>query len=922
MLLSVYVGLRAIGFILSERDRVIHYGIKRVGISFRDYQEYLSGMAVSKRVLRRLYRQMRRNRSRYRSRRDRLLRIIRKHLGCEPQYLPREESLRLRVRALSERLSNVELATVLMSLQRRRGYLARRGGDRDSEYVRSIEEHERAAAGYPSIAAYLLTLPSGRHVVFYRSSHEREFNMIMDCQQVDDRLRRLLLRTIFFQRSVRHKPLRYCPCERNRKVCHASHPLYQQLRLWRDVRNIHLMDKNGSEVEIPEEIRQRWYERLLSGRNLTKAACLKDLGIGKASEYSWLSGKHIAGHALARALGDSKVEMEKLWYDMFSCSDDDRLFRLLTTKYNLQPTTARRLIDLDLMGMGWADFSLKAVRKLLPLLQRGMTLKEALLEAYSRVDFSRLVLPNVVLQQHFESYRSLISQLQKEWLIDRIRFEIDPLLKMGNQARRQRAASLRRDEKLRAQHPDLSDYQLAKLKLWQQDGGICPYQPGRKISMRQAVSDSYTIDHIVPKSLLFEHGTINQVLCPKHLNRQKDRLTGMEMARRLGIMDDYLKAVEQLPESKRPFLLMERDQIPRNYISQLQLSGHNTRCFATVGQNVVNIPNKLIIFFQRRWNLMEYGEDDARHYLCRAWVLANLSQQTVEYFDSIMEHSQDDNGVSVYDLQPSLQMIDFKNAPVFMPRVKFSRHTPFGYTPRFPLHEESIYGRRVIRYRDSSGKLNEKVFYKIRYPVARLTERMVRNILDRELREKILERIRQHGSHQKGIESLVDDPVIHCGHAVRSVSVAINATKVFPLHSTDDSGRTCPLSHHEHKIDYVFSVKNYCVRIDRDDKGRLKIDTISLYDYIRALNSGERIRKGFCLFENDIILYRSSLWYLIGASGQLTLRPVYRLTAADTVKLRRSEITGIKKVEISQTGKVKRIYGIEDCLPAEAATTD
>jgi len=56
----------------------------------------------------------------------------------------------------------------------------------------------------------------------------------------------------------------------------------------------------------------------------------------------------------------------------------------------------------------------KAIRKLLPLLQTGMKLKEAALQVYGVVEFKDVALRNVVLEQHFESYKSLVEALKND----------------------------------------------------------------------------------------------------------------------------------------------------------------------------------------------------------------------------------------------------------------------------------------------------------------------------------------------------------------------------------------------------------------------------------------------------------------------------------------------------------------------------
>jgi hypothetical protein len=915
MKLNTYIGLRAIAYVLTEGEDIIKYGIKRVNVSFDDYYEFIAGLPVSKRINRRMKAQARRNLWRYKSRRNNLLRLLEMHFGCKPQHLTRTENLQLRVKGLTEKLSNQELVNVLMQLQKKRGYKSLRGvNDSNSDYLKEIERHEEELKQYPSLAAYLLTMDSSKNVIVTRKSYEREFNKIMDRQQIDEKLRKKIFDIIYYQRPLKKPKVARCKYESNRSVCHASNPIYQTFRIWRDVMNIVIYDAEKNELEISFEQRKRWFEKCNAGKNLTKASCLKDLGIKRPAQYTWYSGKVIAGNPINKVFSELKIEADyyELWQDIYSATDNERLGRLLADKYKLSDTVINELLDLDFNKLGWSDYSMKAIRKLLPLMQQGKRLKEAILDVYGKVAMGEVALRNVVLEQHFESYKALVEQLKSKYPITEYQFEIDHLLKQSNKGRKEIAQSRRKEEKLAKQYPELSQYDRIKLQLWEESGGISPYEPDVIIDRSQLFTDQYNIDHIVPKSKLFERSMTNQVLCRAELNKLKDRMTGLDFAKHLGIEEAYRKAVEKFPESKKELLLMSEADIPTDWLSRRQNSDYNTRCFATIG-NAVNIPNKLISRYMKEWKVDSYGEQDARHYLCKAWVMANMSQDTVNYFDSIKQHSESNDSVSVYAIQPALASIDFENAPVFIPRIKFVRKTKFGFTPRFALHKESMYGRREIKSRNAKGEIVEQEYFKIRQPVSKLTEAMIPKIMDKAIREKIQARIAEKSNHEDGILSLIENPITHNGKPVKRVSVAQNAEKIFALHSTDGSGRTYRYKDFERKIDYVFSDKNYCLKVWIDEKGKVKKEAIALIQHIDQLNEGKTIEPSFMLFENDIIELNGRRWFVVGAAEALSLRPIHILSATDTHKIKADEWLKIKKVEVNQLGETLRSYGIENC---------
>ena len=916
MKLSVYCGLRAIAYIITDGINVVKHGIKRVNISYENYYEFIAGLPVSKRISRRLKRQARRNLWRYKSRRERLQKLLMQEFNCKPTNRTRTANLLIRVKALTEIVTAQELVDIICQLQNKRGYKSLRGvsDNENSEYLKEIEQHQQKLQQYRSIAEYLLTTDSSKNIVFMRQSYEQEFNAIMDMQATfhlnlaqGEKLRERIYNLIYFQNPLKKGKVGKCCYERNREVCHGSNPVYQEFRIWRDILNIKIFDLEKNEIEISFEQRNRWFNKCFAGNNITKAGCLKDLGLKKPTLYSWMSGKQIAGNPIAKCFSELKLmdntpfEAYALWQDLYSATDNDRLAKLLHKKYQFSDYQINELSDLDLNKLGYADFSMKAIRKLLPHMQGGMKLKEAIMHVYGKVDFENVALRNVVLEQHYDSCKSLVTALKKEYNINEVQFEIDHLLKQGNKGRKAIAQDKRKDEKLRKENPNISDYNLQKLKLWNESKGISPYEPDVVIPLDELFTDKYNIDHIVPKSKLFERGAANQVLCPRELNEKKNRITAFDFA---ADKEQWRKVVEGFPEQKQNFMLMSKEEIPTDWLSRKQNADYNTKCFASFHKGAVNIPNKMLNLYMREWKVNDYTDQDARYYLCKCWVMANMSQDTIDYFDNLQNESEGKDSVGVYALKAELDKIDFANAPVYMPRVKWTRKTSHGHTPRFGLHGETIFGQRKSVYRNAKGEVVTEMFYKVRQPVGKLTPAMVNKIMDKAIREKIALRIKQKGNHDEGIASLVEQPALHNGKAIKRVSVSQSAEKIFPLHSTDGKGNTAKFAAHERKIDFVFSEINFCLKVWHDDSGKLRKETVTLLEYINALNKGEQIEREFYLQQNDIVQLYDKYYFVIGASESLALRPVHTLSATETYKVKAADWQHLQKVKVNQLGEV------------------
>lgn len=857
MKLSVYVNLRSIAWVVSQADEIIANGIKRVMIDFDSYYEYIAGLPVSKRINRRIKRSMRRNLSRYKNRRLALARLI----GKPDSVYPEREMLLLRVKALEQKVTQEELTAIFFSLQAKRGYKSMRGVLGEGDYLAQIKEHEERMADYKSAAEYLLSLPSTKNVVLTRGAYEAEFFAICEAQGVSNELQHKLHNIIYYQRPLKKGKVAKCKLESNRPVCHASHPDYIHFRILRDVNNIVITDRSMDEVVIPAPVRFNWVLKLRNGGKITKASCLRDLGIKKSAGYSWLSGKQISGDPMPYL-------SREVWQEIFSATDDEKLRRLLFKKYGSSTTTEEieGLIDYDVSALGWGEYSHKAIMALMPHLKDGLSLKEAILNSYGVVDMAAdATLRNLVVEQHFESYKSLVSKIRKEFDITESVIEISHLLKAGNKSRKQMARSKRADKAYKQKHATLTDYQQHLLKLHEEFDGISPYEPSVKITTEELFSN-YNVDHIVPKSKLFEHGMSNQCLCRKDLNERKGSLTGIEFARQLGIEDAYRGCVDNLKvsERKKQFLLMETNNIPADY---LNTDDYNTRCFASVIDAVV-IPNRIINKYHRDWEFEQYPENDIRDTLTRCVALANFDKESIAYFNNLK--NLPNTSIGRYNLTPSITASNIQPYTPYVPRLKFYRKDK--HHPRFGIHDESIFGKRKEFVRNTKGEVVENIYFKIRKPVASLTPAMIGKIMDGAIRRKFAQRIGDR-KWEDVLPEILEDPITHNGKPIRSVSIRINANKLVKL-----------------PRGYAYSALNH--RID-STTGK----PVQLIDYLNG-DAGRGIKK------QDVIKYKGEYFFASGISDIVTFRSVYELNAVDAFRSNKTILKDLEIVRVDELGRV------------------
>lgn len=934
MKLSIYVGVRSIGWNITHQNQIIAHGIKRVNIDFDSYYAYLAGVPVPKRIDRRIKRSARRNLWRRKSRRQRLLKLLKSKNMLptdEMMTFSRQELNTLRHKACleDEYIHPALVGRVLLDLHSKRGYKSMRGVDDtgDSDYLAEIAEHEENRKKYPTVGAYLNSLPTNKNVILRRETYEQELRDICKAQQLDVND---FHGTLFFQRPLKKGKIAFCKYEKNRKVTHASNPLYQLFRIARDVKNITIYDLENNEVEINNFERNQMEQLLWSGKDLTKAGALKIMGLKKPANYKWYSGKSIAGNIWGKIFGQEVIDynynfLSDIWQDLISATDNDVLINLLIKKYKFSEEKATQIADYDIRSLGYADYSHKAILKLYSNLWKYDTLSQVVLEVYGKVDFGTdLHLRNVVLEQVFFSTQSLVKALQKKYEIMEIVIEIDRLLKMGNKARKELARANRRREKdieeLNAQirgYGVLNDYNRQKMRLWNESEGYSPYEPERKIPLEELFTDKYNLDHIVPKSKIFDFSNDNLVLAPKHLNEAKNRMTGQDFAESLGIRENYIEFVNsrKFSDRKKQFLLMSEDDIPTDWLSRSAGTDYNTRCFLTLAPGAYCIPNKLVNMYLRQWHWDAYDEDDVRNSLAKSYVLANFDKATLDYFDNIkylsndgisisfeklpfpLRGKSDGSFVSAYSIEPNIIMPYLKNVRVYVPRVKFFRKTKHGHTTRFALHKETVYGERKRYRRNAKGEIITDLYYQVRQPISKMSNNMLKNISDKAIQRILLKDVEKYGSIADAVQAWNETPPKFNGKPIRSVAVAFKSSSLTPLHSAY-KGETAKFSKYSRKVDFVYNSMMYSVKIE--DGKRV---TKPLIQALRELNEGTFTDKD-SFHKGDKVAYEGNPYFISGIeeSGAISLRSVYTLKAENALKL--TKVEDILKLERIKEGQV------------------
>jgi CRISPR-associated endonuclease Csn1 len=303
----------------------------------------------------------------------------------------------------------------------------------------------------------------------------------------------------------------------------------------------------------------------------------------------------------------------KLWHLLYSSQEKDLsdLKLKLQGDFSITEEEAEQLLKLDFTRGGHGNKSARAIRNILPYLQQGKKYSEACTHAGYNHSDSRtkdenlkrdleeklcLLPKNSLRQPVVEKILNQMIHLVNAILEapefgrpDEIRVELARELKQSKDERNDAYIGInnreRENDKLRKelqQHPEfqksfVSKRDLDKYRLWLEFEGISPYEPNKQVSLSALFSNQYDIEHIIPRSRLFDDSYSNKTFCRRELNsgeNGKNQQTAYEFMQSKPEFDQFIELVEKtyknkkIGRAKRDKLLMTGDKIPSGFIDR------------------------------------------------------------------------------------------------------------------------------------------------------------------------------------------------------------------------------------------------------------------------------------------------------------------------------------------------------------------
>ena len=358
----------------------------------------------------------------------------------------------------------------------------------------------------------------------------------------------------------------------------------------------------------------------------------------------------------------------RLWHTLYSISDKNELYSCLRSKFGINDNDVlERLFAIDFVGAGYSNKSAKFMRKLIPNLMKGYGYSEACTlvnvnhsdsmtkeenerrELKSRLD----VLPKGTLRQPIvekivNQTINLVNAVIDEYgEIDEVRIELARELKMSRDERAKTIERINRQERensrLAAQIAELdiipTRRRIQKMRMLLETGNKCMYCGKVVTPTRFVEGHGYEIEHIIPRSRLFDDSFSNKVCSCRECNQAKGALTAYDFmkGRSEQEFNEYCDRVEKLykeekiSKSKRNKLMMAAKDIPQDFIErdlrESQYIAKKTReVLLDVIRNVHASSGAVTSYFRHVW-----GYDDILHDLnFRKYKDAGLTE-LVEY---------------------------------------------------------------------------------------------------------------------------------------------------------------------------------------------------------------------------------------------------------------------------------------------------
>jgi CRISPR-associated endonuclease Csn1 len=615
------------------------------------------------------------------------------------------------------KLEPFEIGRTLLHLAKRRGFLSNRKTDaagKEAEgLLHEIQENEtkRVQSGHPTLGSWLNEKHQSqdhkirreddhvrrRHLA--RKQYQHEFDTIWKSQSkfhphlLTDALRwgklgptefpcKPIPRNgqpesplelfgieglLFFQRKMYWptEVIGRCELEPKKRRCPIADRRFQRCRIWQELNNLRYIDPdNGKEFQLSVPQRQLLFAKLWETDKLELSKLRKALGFLETVKFNFERGErsslkgNATDFAARKAWGKDWNHLDEDLKDeiieaLTNPNLDDREFsQLASEKWKFNNEQISKLMKINLPS-GYGSLSLKAIKKLLPHLEKGLTyslqneansaihaagylrrdqIKRRIYDFLPSPQVERKTpigdIPNPVVKRTLTEVRKLVNAIIREYgKPDEVHIEMARNLKMGAKKRKEitkengdRAKKRESIADTLSEHAVLrSRENILRYQLWEEQNHQCLYS-GKTISIAQLLGEGggVEIDHILPRSRTLDDSQTNKVLCYRDSNQAKGNRTPHEWlaSSKPDQFDEIIQRANillrsgKLPYAKYKKLLQKevntdefvsRQLVDTAYITKV--TGEYLRCLFESDQQILGLKGALTAELRWQWGL-------------------------------------------------------------------------------------------------------------------------------------------------------------------------------------------------------------------------------------------------------------------------------------------------------------------------------
>lgn len=358
------------------------------------------------------------------------------------------------------------------------------------------------------------------------------------------------------------KMLGHCTFEKDEPRAAKGSYSAEYFRLLQDVNHLRLVKNNGESCALTREQKQIYIDLVMKSAAASYAQLRKKLELSNDISFNMLRyGSDEIGKVERKKLGHMKFyhEMRKALNTVqkdaistVSWEQRDEIARILLC-YKSDDKRKAQLEKLDiprefipalltLSTSKTAHLSVKALRKLIPHLEKGMTYAEACKEVYGEQKssitkknklslFDIEPINNPVVRRAVSQTIRVINAVVREYGAPEV-VRVELAREMGKpydvrtQMTKKQETNAKRNEELRQQIKEIKGAEptgqdIVKFKLFQDQNGVCLYS-GQNLDITRLFEAGYVdVDHIIPYSISFDDSYTNKVLVRSPENRQK-----------------------------------------------------------------------------------------------------------------------------------------------------------------------------------------------------------------------------------------------------------------------------------------------------------------------------------------------------------------------------------------------------------------